>query len=146
MQYDECVSEDEGEMKMAKKVEALTAYMGRELREGDLVEVHYNLHEGGFSITSVESGLVVARAPYVHLINVKTKVSEHRRQRVIEKKSKNVHAKICGIYTKEELDMSGARVLTYNPYKYETFVDKETEQPVLQASRVKCVDKSALYV
>jgi len=131
---------------MPKKVEVLTAFMDRELNEGDLVEVHYNLHEGGFSITNVKSGLVVARAPYVHLINVRTKVSEKSRQRVIEKGSKNVHAKIVGIYTKQELDMSGARVMTYNPYKYETFVDKETEQPVLQAIQVKCVEKSALYV
>ena len=131
---------------MAKKVEKLTPYMKRELEEGELVEVHYNLHEGGFSITSVKSGLVVARAPYVHLINVTTKVSEVRRQRVISKGSKNVHAKIVGIYTKEDLDMSGARVLTYNPYKYDTFVDKETEQPVLVASKVLCIEKGGLYI
>jgi hypothetical protein len=133
-------------MATKKKVEVLTSFMGRELSEGDLVEVHYNLHEGGFSITNVESGLVVARAPYVYLTNVTTKVSEKSRQRVIREGSKNVHAKIVGNYTKQELDMSGARVLTYNPYKYETFVDKETEQSVLQAIRAKCVEKGALYV
>ena len=136
---------------MPKKVEELTIYMDRKLFEGEKVEVHYNLHEGGFSITSVDDrsefkGLVVARAPYVNLLNVTTKVSDKRRQKVIEKKSKNVHAKIVGNYTSEDLDMGGARWMTYNPYKYETFVDKENEEPVLQASRVKCIGKSALYI
>jgi len=131
---------------MKKKVEQLTPYMERELNEGDLVEVHYNLHEGGFSITNVKSGLVVARAPYVSLIDVTTKVSESGRQRVLREQSKNVHAKIVGFYTEKEMDMSGANVMTYNPYKYSSFVDKETKEPVLKASLVKCFEKNALYV
>ena len=130
---------------MKKSVTEFTPYRNRTLEEGEKVEVHYNLHEGGFSITSVKSGLVVARAPYVNLVDVRTRVRQSGRERVIKEQSKNVHAHIIGYFTSSNLDMINANRMTYDPYKYDSFVDKDTKEKVLEAKYVKCIGKSALY-
>jgi hypothetical protein len=41
--------------------------------------------------------------------------------------------------------MTDAKKMTYDPYKYDSFVDKETLLPILQAKYAKCVGKGAIY-
>lgn len=103
------------------------------------VFVYWNLHKGMWSVKSLESGWhsygkVVARLPEVLLSDVEGKVSEAGRQRVIREKRKSVHAGIVGTWAgwahvrltdqknlATAVESIGDRI-TYNPYKYESFV------------------------
>ncbi len=82
------------------------------------VFVYFNLHKKCFSIKALEGdrkGRVVAHSNTVLLESCKFKVSEAGRQRV--------------------LSMVGRQV-TYNPYKYSSFIIKATEQSVDRADVV----------
>jgi hypothetical protein len=82
------------------------------------------------------------------LSNCEFKVSEAGRQRVLKEQRKNVHAGVVGNVvaidiTIDDLDnpLNELTQLTYNPYKYNSFVIKETEQPVKFAETVYLVNK-----
>ncbi len=97
------------------------------------VFVYYNLHRHLWSIKAMEGpqkGLVIGHSPTVLLSNARGKVSEAGRRRVLRDKQKNVHAGIVGtlVHTEAEGYFPGLTEVTYNPYKYETFVDKDTEE------------------
>lgn len=110
------------------------------------VFVYFNLHKKCFSIKALEGadkGRVVAHRDTVVLDGCKLLVSEAGRQRVLREKRKNVHAGVTGVWINgdrveshyEFLSMVGRQV-TYNPYKYESFVIKATEQTVDKADVV----------
>ncbi len=110
------------------------------------VFVYFNLHKKCFSIKALEGdrkGRVVAHSNTVLLESCKFKVSEAGRQRVLREKRKNVHAGVTGVWINgdrveshyEFLSMVGRQV-TYNPYKYLSFVIKATEQTVDKADVV----------
>jgi hypothetical protein len=115
------------------------AYQGGAIR----VFVYFNLHKKCFSIKALEGerkGLVIAHRDLVILTKCKFKVSEAGRQRVLREKKKNVHAGVTGLWGASAtgiiepaelyfLELFGRRV-TYNPYKYDSFVIKTTEQSV----------------
>ncbi|AOT25010.1 hypothetical protein PBI_KALPINE_91 [Mycobacterium phage Kalpine] len=99
------------------------------------VFVYWNLHRGMWSVkalTGPNKGRVVYRSngPIV-LRNVTGKVSEAGRQRVLREGKKNVHAGIVGEWvTGDSVDLDvTARLVTYNPRKYETFVYSDDETP-----------------
>ena len=110
------------------------------------VFVYFNLHRKCFSIKALEGdrkGRVVAHSDTVLLEGCKFKVSEAGRQRVLREKRKNVHAGVTGTWINgdrveshyEFLSMVGRQV-TYNPYKYSSFIIKATEQTVDKADVV----------
>jgi hypothetical protein len=110
------------------------------------VFVYFNLHKKCFSIKALEGdrkGRVVAHSTTVLLEGCKFKVSEAGRQRVLREKRKNVHAGVSGTWINadrvescyEFLSMVGRQV-SYNPYKYDSFVIKATEQSVDKADVV----------
>ena len=93
---------------------------------GMKVFVYYNLHKHVFSIKAMEGenkGRVVGYSTHITLSDAMPKVSEAGRQRVIRERKKNVHAGIVGIV--ESLGDIGTHIgeeVTYNPYKFSTFV------------------------
>jgi hypothetical protein len=112
------------------------------------VFVYFNLHKKCFSIKALEGdrkGRVIAHSNTVLLEGCKLLVSEAGRQRVLREKRKNVHAGVSGTWINyctnrvenhfEFLSMVGRQV-TYNPYKYDSFVIKATEQSVDKADVV----------
>jgi hypothetical protein len=112
------------------------------------VFVYFNLHKKCFSIKALEGdrkGRVIAHSNTVLLEGCKLLVSEAGRQRVLREKRKNVHAGVSGTWINyctnrvenhfEFLSMVGRQV-TYNPYKYDSFVIKATEQSVNKADVV----------
>ena len=110
------------------------------------VFVYFNLHKKCFSIKALEGdrkGRVVAHSTTVLLEGCKFKVSEAGRQRVLREKRKNVHAGVTGTWINadrvescyEFLSMVGRQV-SYNPYKYSSFIIKATEQTVDKADVV----------
>ena len=100
------------------------------------VEVYFNLHKKTFSVRSAKSGKVLLHTDEVHIENPEFVVHQSGRNRVLSEGRKNVHAFVRGDATffrytnRPRLD-----TLTYNPYKYASFVDKKTEEPVYKASR-----------
>lgn len=118
------------------------------------VFVYFNLHKKVWSVKALSGphrGKVVAHADAVGLDRCAMRVSEAGRQRVLREKRKNVHAGIVGElngllnpdwrydvnewYPGPGFVMHGVDI-TYNPYKYSSFVRVQDETPVIAAERV----------
>ena len=119
---------------------------------GDRVMVYYNLHKHTFSVQ--KNGLVILHADYLKLKNVEFRVRQRGNERVRDEKSKNVHAFVIGDliaycqYPCDEMpEEAMVDVVTYNPYKHNSFVYKETEEPVFKAKEVDMINsKNKLFV
>ena len=101
------------------------------------VFVYYNLHKKLFSVRAMEGsqkGRVIAHLEKLTLWDCAFKVSEAGRQRVLREQRKNVHAGVLGIWGGKDrtIDKSWTKV-TYNPYKYKTFVTVKGKKPVYSA-------------
>lgn len=99
------------------------------------VSAYRNLHKGLWSVKSMQQptyGRVIDRTDSVLLYEPLCNVSQGGRERVLREGRKNVHADVRGLRLELELlpMLDGWQPLTYNPYKYTTFVDRTTEQPV----------------
>ena len=119
---------------------------------GQRVKVYYNLHKHTFSVQ--KNGLVVMHADYIKLENVEFKVRPGGKQKVRQENSKNVHAFVIGDlvdycqYPCDDIpEEPTGDIVTYNPYKYDSFVYKETEEPVFNATEVDMINsKNKLFV
>jgi hypothetical protein len=119
---------------------------------GQKVMVYYNLHKHTFSVQ--KNGLVVLHADYVKLQDVEFRVRQGGKEKVRKEKSKNVHAFVIGNlvdycqYPCDDIpEEPTGDIVTYNPYKYDTFVYKETEEPVTYATEVDMINsKNKLFV
>ena len=97
------------------------------------VFVYYNLHKHTWSIKALQGpqrGRVIGHSDTVLLQDAIGRVSEAGRQRVLRDKRKNVHAGIVGTLVHREVEGYFPELdeVTYNPYKYTTFVHKDTEE------------------
>lgn len=79
-------------------------------------------------------GRVIAHRDNVLLFHTTFKVSQAGRERVLREKRKNVHAGVCGNWFdsgNDDVTLSSVKergeLVTYNPYKYTSFVYKEDE-------------------
>ena len=114
------------------------------------VFVYFNLHKLLWSVRALEGpnkGRVIQHAHEVLLVDCVFKVSEAGRQRVLSERRKNVHAGVVGRLT-DVAPVSahaGLRV-TYNPYKYATFVRADTFEPVHAAARVHLRERAAFIL
>ena len=127
--------------------------MQKQNPEGLKCFVYFNLHRKVWSIKTLEGphkGRVIAHSSMVEMSDCTFKVSEAGRQRVIRDKRKNVHAGIVGIVrtigenveplTRTTMRREAYHIrhathpiyspVTYNPYKFSTFVHRSTGQPV----------------
>jgi len=114
------------------------------------VYVYKNLHKDCWSVR--QHGLVKAHIPAddpVAMWDCYFHVDVKGRERTIKERRKNVHAFVKG-YLQHicHLDTNGKEVeVTYNPYKYETFVDKSDESFVYYADEVKLThNKVTAYI
>lgn len=111
------------------------------------VFVYFNLHKKVFSVKALEGaqkGRVIAHQNALTLRDVTFKVSEAGRQRVLREQRKNVHAGVVG-YWDGSVDPVIQEVndiaVTYNPYKFNTFVLKDQEVPIHWATNAYLVDR-----
>jgi hypothetical protein len=105
------------------------------------VQVYYNLHKHTFSIRDKQTRRVIGHSRSLALKDCTLKVSQAGRQRVLRERKKNVHATIEGVLVAGTVhDVEGATrnltELTYNPYRYDSFVIKDNETPVSKAGWV----------
>jgi len=112
---------------------------------GYRVMVHYNLHKHTFSIT--HKGLVISHADYVKLHDVEFRVRQGGREKVIKEKRKNVHAFVIGTlieyckYPCESLPSEpNSDIVTYDPYKYNSYVMKDTQEPIYKTGEVEMIN------
>lgn len=105
------------------------------------VFVYRNLHKNCWSVKALEGenkGRVIHHAQNVNLTHCTFKVSKAGRERVLREQSKNVHAGVVGnlSFIGEMGDTSLWKCastypafipVTYNPYKYSTFVRKNND-------------------
>ena len=119
---------------------------------GQRVMVYYNLHKHTFSVQ--KNGIVVLHADYVKLENVEFRVRKGGRERVRQEKSKNVHAFVIGDlvdfceYPCDEIpEEPTGDIVTYDPYKYDSFVYRDTKKPVYNAKEVDLINsRNKLFV
>ncbi len=94
--------------------------------------IYYNLHRKCWSIRNQSTRLVEGHSDFVMLHCYKAKVSEAGRQRVLKTKTKNVHAGLEGflitMQKPQQIVLMDWQEITYNPYKYSTFVYKDTAE------------------
>jgi len=105
---------------------------------------YFNLHKFVFSVRNQQTRLVEHHSSTVVLNNCKLKVSQAGRERVLKEKRKNVHAGVegeLGGFDISGYDLSGFTELTYNPYKYNSFVIKENGNPVANAEIIVLINK-----
>lgn len=111
------------------------------------VFVYFNLHRKCFSVKALEGakkGRVVAHVSDAIVYNPTFKVSEAGRQRVLRERKKNVHAGVVGLWFEGEFNAKRCaelmeytgRAVTYNPYRFDSFVYKNTETPINDQPRV----------
>ena len=110
------------------------------------VEIYYNLHKHVLSVR--EKGLVIKHTPAAEVFNAKFVVQPGGRKRVLRDKRKNVHAFVRGtagrlsktilsemLGRKYKVPANWVRV-TYNPYKYNSFVEAESGEPIHESPHV----------
>ena len=143
---------------MKKLIGTYKSFKGRQPQPGMEVFVYRNLKNGKWSVRCTQTNRVICHAKEVQLANCSFVVNEAGRQRVLETQEKNVHAGVVGVleafvafepasdfdaYLLFEL---GCREVTYNPYKYTSFVDAQTEEAVATSGLVQLMsDKRVLY-
>jgi len=109
------------------------------------VMVYYNLHKHTFSVTY--GGRVILYADYVKLRNVEFRVRKGGKDKVRQEMRKNVHAFVIGDlvdycqFPCEEMPAeTNDNVITYNPYKYDSFVKKDSEEPIYNANEIDMIN------
>ena len=105
-----------------------------------LVRAYWNLHKGQWSIQNRQTGKVVSRQPELFLELGTFNVRQGGRKRVLIEGKKNVHAFAEGWYPEVWISPkfyhTEGREVTYNPFKGNTFVYKDSGEPIYQAKTI----------
>jgi hypothetical protein len=109
---------------------------------GSRVMVYYNLHKHTFSVKLNDR--VILHVDYVKLGNVEFRVRQGGKEKVRSEKQKLDYCEFpCENIPNEPTD----KVVTYNPYKYDSFVYKDSEEPIYNAKEVDMINlKNKLFV
>jgi hypothetical protein len=108
-------------------------------------ETYFNLHRKCLSYRAMRGGRV-QHADVLEFTDPSFVVQPAGRERVLREGRKNVHAfvrgELVGMWDEESPAPEGYqpigigwRRVTYNPYKYKSFVWADTEEPVRRAQR-----------
>lgn len=107
---------------------------------GKKVRVYFNLHKKTFSVQDRKTGLVILHTDKIFLTDVKYNVRQGGREKVLREKKKNVHAFIEGTICDGKSVKMPLDAVTYNPYKYDSFVIRSSEKPIYSS------EKAVLFV
>lgn len=92
-----------------------------------------------FSIMDISTNRVIGHEKNLMLRDCILKVRQGGMEKVREQQRKNVHAGVIGYLIDEEPKLLPISI-TYNPYKYNSFVNKDDETPVHNAKLVSIID------
>jgi hypothetical protein len=106
--------------------------MMEHIKEDDMVNrnkrvyVYFNFHKKCWSVR--QEGKVVEHTNAVLLKDCRYLVGQAGRKRVLREKKKNVHAGVSGYMVDRVPALpEESKEITYNPYKFETFVTDSNE-------------------
>ena len=109
------------------------------------VRLYWNLHKKVWSLQSCKTGRVVNHVDAFTLIDCKFVVRPAGQAKVRREGKKNVHAFAVGRpslkYGIAGSVTPNSRAVTYNPYKNDTFVFKDTGEPVTEAHVISVFTK-----
>jgi len=103
------------------------------------VEVYFNLHRKLFSVRDCKTGRVVHHTQQIWVEDPVFVVRKAGRERVLREKKKNVHAFVRGTWMQDLLIEDAQKIydhigvsqeVTYNPYKYDSFVTKHDAKAI----------------
>ena len=102
------------------------------IKENEKVRVYWNLHKKCYSVMSCKTGRVIAHKLALTLADPKFVIRKAGQRKVRQEGRKNVHAFVVGYFSHRNgrAIWPKAKQVTYNPYKYTTFVWKDTGEPV----------------
>lgn len=98
------------------------------------VDVYWNLHKDTFSIR--HKGKVIGYSDTVCLENARFVVRDAARRKVVAEHVKSVHAWVQGDLVETVCD-AGMMPVTYNPYRDETFVYRDSRAAIATSTRVR---------
>ena len=98
-----------------------------------IVKVYWNIHKNCWSVLN-SAGRVIAHEDTVHLTDATFIVRQGGRKRVLQEQRKNVHAFVKG--TLSVCAETHAIKITYNPYKYDSFVEAYSKKPIFNTNTV----------
>ena len=110
------------------------------------VKTYRNLHKQCWSVVAMEGenkGRVIAHPQFLQMKNVEFRVQPAGRRRVLRERRKNIHAYVIGSFVPSTAHEVWDKI-RYNPYKFETFVDKNGD-PVRSADGVFLNTDGALF-
>jgi hypothetical protein len=114
--------------------------------DGKKVKIYYNLHKNCLSVQY--KGKIIAYLDEIELKDAQFKVSESGRQRVLENNRKNVHAYVVGTATTTPIETASKELLkrnvTYNPYKYNSFVERDKLTPIFYSPHCRITGKQII--
>ena len=105
---------------------------------GTVVDLYCNLRTKGGSLRAVRgplAGRVIATPHHVVLKDVTFRINRGGQARARREGQRVVHAFARGTVVAADRAIGAVRV-TYNPYRHETFVRADTQEPVHQAERL----------
>ena len=105
------------------------------------VYVYRNLHRGGYSVK--HKGIVIAHVSSITLTDVRFLVGQAGNAKVRREKSKNVHAGVSGIWVGDVSLLGQTSKVTYNPYKWTSFVRKSDESSI-KSAKIATIDASGI--
>lgn len=115
-----------------------------------VVKVYRNLHKDCFSVVDCKTNRVAKHVESIMIDTPIFHVSQAGRTRVLQTKTKNVHAWIKG----EELSTSGLprishlekywEEVVYDPYKYSSFVDKQGKE--IKTASVAIMQEKRVFI
>jgi len=124
------------------------------INSGKTVSVYYNLHRKCLSMRV--KGVVVDHPHAVVLKNVKFRVQPAGRAKVLKEKRKNVHAFVCGQLVETygpTIPWGGGKKIfstdfqvVYNPYKYKTFIKKDSGESILESYKYTLINNKEIWV
>ena len=101
-------------------------------------------------------GVVVDHPHAVVLKNVKFRVQPAGRAKVLKEKRKNVHAFVCGQLVETygpTIPWGGGKKIfstdfqvVYNPYKYKTFIKKDSGESILESYKYTLINNKEIWV
>ena len=114
------------------------------------VRVFVNPKRGCYSI--MQDGRVKASAKQIRLRDAAFLVRESGRQRMLRENRRTVHAYVVGELIEfrhpgddASLKRLAGRNARYNPYRYASFVDRDTEAPLSAAALVQLDETGVTY-
>ena len=108
----------------------------------DKVRVYWNLHKKCWSVQDRKTGRVIRHVTNCVLSDSKFVVRKAGQAKVRREGKKNVHAFAVGTVIEWTLENSrsffldSCRTVTYNPYVNDTFVYKDTGEPITDADKI----------